>query len=45
MVYGMAGGPRMIYSLAWRASHGIMVWADGPDRGYGMALQALHGIA
>ena len=33
------GGPRMVYSMAWRASHGtcIMVWPDGPSMGYGMA--------
>ena len=34
----------MVYSMAWRASHGIMVWLDGPGMGYVMALRVLHGI-
>ena len=25
----------MLYSMAWRASHGIMVWPGGPGMGYG----------
>ena len=34
----------MEYNMAWWASHGIMVWPDGPGMGYGMALRASHGI-
>ena len=34
----------MVYSMAWRASHGIMVWSGGPGMGYDMALRASHGI-
>ena len=33
----------MVYSMAWRASLGIMVWPGGPGMGYGMALRASHG--
>ena len=35
----------MLYSMAWLASHGIMVWSSEPGIGYGMALRASHGIA
>ena len=38
------GGPRMVYSMAWWASHGIMVWPCVPCMGYGTVLRALHGI-
>ena len=34
----------MVYSMAWQASHGIMVWPGGSGMGYGMALRASHGI-
>ena len=34
----------MVYSMAWQASHGIMVWPGGPGMGYGMALRASHSI-
>ena len=34
----------MLYSMAWRASQGIKVWYGEPGMGYGMALQASHGI-
>ena len=53
IVYGMAWRciashgvwrPRMLYSIAWRASHGIMVWPGGPGMWYGMAWQASHSI-
>ena len=31
----------MVYSMAWRASHGIIVY---PGMGYSIALRASHGI-
>ena len=34
----------MVYSMAWWATHGIMVWPGEPGMGYGMALRASHGI-
>ena len=51
--YGMAGiawcmvwprESRLVYSMAWRASHGIIVCSGRPDMGYLMTLRALHGI-
>ena len=30
--------------MAWRASHGFMVWPGGPGMGYGKALGASRGI-
>ena len=50
MMHGLAwciewpGRPHMLYSMAWRASHGIMEWSGGPCMGYGMALRASHDI-
>ena len=34
----------MLYSMVWRASHGIMVWPGLPVLGCGMALRESHGI-
>ena len=34
----------MTYSMAWRASHSIMIWPGVPDMGYGMALRESHNI-
>ena len=38
------GGLRTVYSTALQASHGIMLWPDGPGIGYDIALRASHGI-
>ena len=53
--YGLVGitrcmvwpvGPRTVYSMVWRAAHGIMVWPDmGLGIVYGMAWRAWHGMA
>ena len=36
------GGPRKVYSMAWPASHDIMVWSGVSGMGYGMALRVSH---
>ena len=42
------GGHRMVYGMAWRASHGIWLWSGRQGMGlgivYGMAWRAYHGI-